>query len=357
MKHPDAIQRNRSFYRGRRVLVTGHTGFKGAWMTAMLNYLGADTYGFALPPEEGCLYQKIDGFTLIHSVLGDVRNPTVVRQVVQNCKPEIIIHLAAKAVVKECFEAPLITFDTNVMGTVNVLEAVLDCPSVKSLLVITSDKVYQNKGDHALYTEADPLGGDDPYSSSKVCMEFVTESYKRSYLQRDGRMVGVATIRASNVLGGGDHVSTRLIPSILRAIAEGRPVELRHPQQTRPWQSVLDALNGYLTIGRFLYQHPQEYSGAWNIGPTKDGIRDVLWVVEQMKRHYRTVEYTVCTPIQVKESETLGLDISKALTRLDWAPALTCDEMLYGIVTFFKQRTRMPERELCRRQIEAFFSC
>lgn len=181
-------------------------------------------------------------------------------------------------------------------------------------------------------------------------------TYRMSYLQTEERMTGVSTVRASNVLGGGDHIQSRLIPSILNAIAAGKPVELRNPHQTRPWQSVLDALNGYLTIGRLMAQEPQKYSGEWNIGPTLDGIKDVLWVVNKMQTHYANAQYVVGDTFDVAESKTLGLDITKSLKYLDWEPILSCDKMLYNIVEFFKlQQAGVPERKICEKQIRSFF--
>ena len=257
---------------------------------------------------------------------------------------------------KDCFDDPRLAYETNVLGTVNLLEAVRSCNSVESIVVITTDKVYENKGDGAVYIETDPLGGVDPYSSSKTCMEYITDTYKRSYLQAEGRMIGVATVRASNVLGGGDHVQSRLIPSILRSLAEGRPIELRNPHQTRPWQSMMDALNGYLTIGRLLHEQPKKYSSQWNIGPTRDGIKDVLWVVDKMKEHYANTQYVVGNTFAVTESKTLGLDINKSLQQLDWEPLMSCDKMLYNIVEFYKmQQDGVPELEICKKQIREFF--
>ncbi len=351
----DAHIKNRSFYSGKRVFVTGHTGFKGAWLTAMLHELGAETTGYALAPAEGCLFEKMGGASMLRSIEGDVRDYEALERAVLEAQPEIVLHLAAQAIVKDCFDNPRYAYETNVMGTVNLFEAIRKCPSVKSVVVITTDKVYENKGDGAVYVETDPLGGIDPYSSSKTCMEYITDTYKRSYLQTEERTVGVSTVRASNVLGGGDHVQSRLIPSILRSIAAGQPVELRNPHQTRPWQSVLDALNGYLTIGRLMAQTPEKYSSQWNIGPTRDGIKDVLWVVEQMRKHYATAEYVVGDAFAVTESKTLGLDITKSLTELDWEPILSCDRMLYNIVEFFKlQQAGVPEAEICAKQIRAF---
>lgn len=352
----DANLKNKAFYPGKKVFVTGHTGYKGAWLTALLHELGAKMTGYALAPAQGSLFETMGGTQLVHSVEGDVRDFEHLKKTLADAQPEIVIHLAAQAIVKDCFDDPRFAYETNVMGTVNLLEAIRGCPSVRSVVVITTDKVYENKGDGAVYVETDPLGGIDPYSSSKTCMEYITDTYKRSYLQTDGRMVGISTVRASNVLGGGDHVQSRLIPSILNSIAAGKPVELRNPHQTRPWQSMLDALNGYLAIARLMYEHPEEYSSQWNIGPTRDGIKDVLWVVNKMKEHYASTEYVVGDAFEVTESKTLGLDISKSIRQLDWEPLLSCDKMLYYIVEFYKmQRDGIPELEICRKQIREFF--
>lgn len=353
-----ASQTNKTFYKGKRIFVTGHTGFKGAWLTAILFALGAETRGYALDAEEGCLFEKIMGSEMADSVIGDVRDYERLKEALCSFRPEIVIHLAAQAIVQNCYDDPRYAYETNVMGTINVFEAIRACDSVKSVVVITTDKVYENKGDGAIYSESDPLGGIDPYSSSKTCMEYITESYKRSYLQSKDRMVGVATVRASNVLAGGDHVQSRLIPSILNAIAAKKPVELRNPHQTRPWQSILDALNGYLSIGRLLYTNPENYSSQWNIGPTQDGIREVLWVVRKMQGFYEgSAEYCLGeAESKVIESKTLGLDITKSLAKLDWEPELSCDEMLYEIVEFFKgQLTGKNEREICLEQIKRFY--
>lgn len=356
MSHKNAHKKNCDFYQRKRVFVTGHTGFKGAWLTAVLHELGAEMTGYALAPAKGCLFETMGGAAMIHSVIGDVRDREAVEAALLAAQPEIIFHLAAQAIVNDCFNDPHYAYETNVMGTVNLFEAIRKCSSVKSVVVITTDKVYENKGDGAVYVETDPLGGIDPYSSSKTCMEYITDTYKRSYLQTEKRIVGVSTVRASNVLGGGDHVQSRLIPSILNSIAAGKPVELRNPHQTRPWQSVLDALNGYLSIGRLMYGAPQNYSSQWNIGPTLDGIKDVLWVVGQMQKHYASAKYVVGDTFAVTESKTLGLDISKSLAQLDWEPLLSCDKMLYNIVEFFKmQRDGVNEQEICKRQIQDFF--
>lgn len=356
MMEERASRKNISFYQNKRVFVTGHTGFKGAWLTAILHELGAQATGYALEPEPECLFEKIGGADLINHITGDVRDTEHMERALAEVQPELVFHLAARVPARECFENPHDTYETNIMGTVNLLEAIRRCSSVKSVVIVTTDKVYLNKGDGVAYVENDPLGGDDPYSSSKTCVEYIAEAYKCSYLQTGKRMVGISTARASNVLGGGDHVPSRLIPAILNAISEGRSVELRNPHQTRPWQSVLDALNGYLSLGRLMMQDPCHYSGYWNIGPTMDGIREVVWIMEKMREHFSDADYVPGVALAIKESQTLGLDSTKAMHDTDWSPQLNCDEAIYYVVEFFKQQMAgVSEAEICKRQIRKFF--
>lgn len=347
---------NLQFYKGKRVLVTGHTGFKGAWLTMILNYMGAESLGYALVPEVGSLYQKICGDELIHNVTGDLLNYELLAKTVKEFRPEIVIHMAAFGFVKECFNDPVRAYQTNLVGSMNLLESLRDCESVKSIVIVSTDKVYDNKGDGALYREDDALGAADAYSCSKICMEFLVKDYRQSYFRLDGCTKGMAVVRASNVLAGGDHIETRLIPSILRSVAEGRTVELRNPLQTRPWQSVLDALNGYLAVARLLYENPTEFSEEWNIGPTGDGVRTVSWIFEKIKDSFHGLNYTKGEHFEVSESETLGLDIQKALSRLDWRPILSCEEVVAQVVEFFKcQEAGEWERQICMRQIKEFY--
>jgi CDP-glucose 4,6-dehydratase len=353
-----ASEKNKHFYHGKRVFLTGHTGFKGAWMTAVLHELGAETLGYALAPESGSLYQKIHGNAMLHSVIADVRDCTRLKKELCAFKPEIVIHFAALLPIQRCFDEPVLAYETHVMGTVHLFEAIRVCESVKSVLIVTTDKVYENKGDGAIYVETDPLGSADPYSGSKTCTEFISETYKRSYLQTNGNMVGVSTARASNVIGGGDHIQMRLIPAILHSFATGNTLELRNPYQTRPWQSVLDALNGYLSIARLMYENPETYSSPWNIGPTKDGIQSVLTVINKMQEYYQsTVGFVEHNAFKVIESQTLGLDITKSLKQLDWSPELSFDKMLFDIVEYHKrQRAKEPEHSICLSQIHDFFN-
>jgi CDP-glucose 4,6-dehydratase len=358
MGEKKASRKNKEFYKGKRIFLTGHTGFKGAWMTAVLHELGADLTGYALAPEPESLFEKIGGDTMCKSIIADVRDSGRLSRELNGFKPEIVIHFAALLPVQSCYDDPHLAYGTHVMGTVNLFEAIRSCDSVKSVLIITTDKVYENRGDGAVYKESDPLGGADPYSSSKACMELVAETYKRSYLQAGGKAVGVSTARASNVIGGGDHIQSRLIPSILNSFARGKELELRNPRQTRPWQSVLDALNGYLSVSRLMYNEPEKYSGPWNIGPVKEGIKSVLEVVEKMQLFYKGTEgYIQGDPSRVIESMTLGLDITKALGHLGWAPEIPLDRMLYDLVDYYKRRqAKEPERDICLRQVREFFA-
>lgn len=349
-----AISRNMRFYRGRKILITGHTGFKGTWLTVMLHCLGAIVTGYALKEEPESLYSKICGNELIKSIHGNLSDYAQLQQVVRDFQPEVVIHMAAFGFIKECHANPLRAYRDNVLGTANLLEVLRSSETVRSIVLVSTDKVYENCGDGVMYVENDTLGGTGPYASSKTCMEFLARDYYETYFQSSGR-IGLATVRASNVLGGGDHVKSRLIPTILKAVADGHPVDLRHPEQIRPWQSVLDALNGYLTVGRLLYQAPQTYSEPWNIGPTKEGIRTVGWVFERIKNSFQGLDSRHVLEKVVEENAVLGLDIRKSLARLDWKPLMSVENTIDNVVDFFrKQEQGIPERSICIRQISEF---
>jgi len=348
---------NKEFYRDKRVFVTGHAGFKGAWLTLVLSTLGAETCGFALAPEAGSLYTKLNTDSLIHFVKGDIRDKDALVKAVKEFQPEIILHLAAVVTVQGCYENPYAAFSTNTLGTVNVLEATKECENVKSVVVVTTDKVYENKGDNAVYKVGDPLSAADVLAASKTGAEHAVEAYRNSYLQKTERTVGVATARPSNVIAGGDHVETRLVPSILKGFADNKPVELRNPEHTRPWQSVLDALNGYLTIGRKLYENPIRFSRAWNIGPTKDGIKPVGLIYEKLRQNFSSNEpYQLTKNSDIKESLTLGLDVEESVKLLDWEPEQSLDKMLFELTDYFKrQQNGEAEQTICTQQIKEFF--
>ena len=347
---------NRDFFKDKRVFITGHTGYKGAWLTAILSLFGASLGGYSLSSSPNSMFQKLAGDKLIKSYYGNLNDFDFLNQSIRNFKPEIIFHLGAQVSLNDCFNEPRNAFETNIMGTVNILEAIRKNNCVKSAVLITSDKVYLNKGDGAVYSESDPLGGIDPYSCSKTCIEYIVTTYRKSYFQQPEQTIGLSTIRASNVLGGGDYSSYRLIPSIMESIIKNKPVELRQPHQTRPWQSMFDALNGYMTVGRLMYQNPFKYSDQWNIGPNAEGIKEVLWVVKTMQKYYSETDYVIKDSYRVTESKTLGLDISKAKRELGWEPLLSCEEMIKYVVDYYKQEeSGIPVGTIVEHQIRDYF--
>lgn len=340
------------FYKKRKVLITGHTGFKGSWLTCIMNYFCSESYGYALLPESNGLFELIHGEQIINSIEGKLEDYEHLKSVINEIQPEIVIHLAAFGFINECFNDPRRTYSSNVIGTVNLLEAVRECESIKSVVIVSTDKVYANKGDGAVYSETDILGGSSPYSCSKSCMELIVKDYYDTYFEKSDRKIGIGVVRASNVLAGGDHIQSRLIPSILRSIDGGDPVELRNPNQTRPWQSVLDALDGYLTVARFLYQEPELYAGAWNIGPKKEGIKSVGWVFNKIESYFNGIEMKSATKFEVQESETLGLCIDKALAQLDWEPSLSVERVIELVVDFYKEQKKGTDvLKICQKQI------
>jgi CDP-glucose 4,6-dehydratase len=264
-----------SAFAGKRVLLTGDTGFKGSWLALWLSELGAEVHGLALPVEPGnVLFPAVAASGRVHHIDGDIRDLDTVRAAVDGLRPEFVFHLAAQALVRRSYAEPQLTFHTNVIGSVNVLEAVRLCPSVRSLVYITSDKCYLNKEWLWGYRENDELGGHDPYSASKAAAELAFHAYAASFLNHRAEL-GAATTRAGNVIGGGDRSADRIVPDTIKALSEGRPVILRNPGATRPWQHVLDPLYGYLKLGAALHQEPKRYSGSWNFGPDDRSIRTV----------------------------------------------------------------------------------
>ena len=270
------------FYAKKKVLITGHTGFKGSWLACWLHMLGADVHGCALDVLNGSLYNKLNLESVVKSNIFDIRDAKRISACIDDIQPDIIFHLAAQALVRKSYDEPHLTFETNVMGSINLLEAIRDCESVKSLIYITSDKCYWNSEWVWGYRESDPLGGADPYSASKACAEHVFKSYYLSYF-RQRKNFGCGSTRAGNVIGGGDYSKNRIVPDIIRAIEEGEEIYLRQPQATRPWQHVLEPLSGYLVLGKHLFENPSSYNGeSWNFGPTNQSIKTVLELTENI---------------------------------------------------------------------------
>lgn len=316
------------FWRGRRVLVTGHTGFKGGWLALWLDRLGARVTGLALePPTEPSLFAVARVATGIDSRIGDIRSFDTVRSAFEAARPEIVFHLAAQPIVRTSYEDPVGTYATNVMGTVHVLEAARLAPSVRALVNVTSDKCYENPGWHWGCREIDPMGGHDPYSSSKGCAELVASAYRRSYFAEGiasagARRMAVASVRAGNVFGGGDWARDRLLPDLFRAIADDQPLVVRNPDATRPWQHVLEPLSAYMQLAERLIGEPAKFEGAWNFGPREEDAQSVASVVGQLCRTYGAPARWVATPAAgaPHEAKFLHLDITKARRELGYEP-------------------------------------
>lgn len=344
------------FWKGRRVLLTGHTGFKGSWLALWLTQLGADVTGFALaPPTQPNLFElaRVAGGLRHH--LGDLRDLDALKRCAQAAQPEVVIHMAAQALVRLSYEQPTETFATNVQGSVHVLEALRGLPGLRSVVVVTSDKCYLSRPGAAAYKEDDPLGGHDPYSNSKACTELVTASYRDSFFKADG--VGVATVRAGNVVGGGDWAQDRLIPDILRAQGEGALPMIRYPDSVRPWQHVLEPLSGYVELAERLYQEPAAFAEAWNFGPDMTDERPVRWIAERMAAlagRDAATAWQMQPGVHAHEAAALRLDSSKARQRLGWQPRWSLEQALNAIVDWDRAwRAGSDMQAVCLQQIQA----
>ncbi len=311
---------NPAFWRGKRVLVTGHTGFKGSWLSLWLQNMGADLKGLALePPTNPSLFVEANVGADMESEIGDIRDFATVQKAVSQFAPEIIIHMAAQPLVRLSYQQPIETYATNVMGTVHVLEAARQCGSVKAIVNVTTDKCYENREWVWGYRESEPMGGHDPYSSSKGCAELVSSAYRQSFLKEAG--IAMATARAGNVIGGGDWAQDRLVPDILRSLQNSEPVLIRNPHAIRPWQHVLEPLSGYLTLAQSLYENCQTNAEGWNFGPKDEDAKPVQWIVEQLCDQWgNNAQWQIQPGDHPHEANFLKLDISKAHQRLEWSP-------------------------------------
>jgi CDP-glucose 4,6-dehydratase len=317
-------------WRGRRVLVTGHTGFKGGWLALWLASLGARVRGVALdPPTQPSFFEDAKVAEVVDDVRADIRDPVATRNAVRSFDPEVVFHLAAQSIVKEGYRAPVDTYATNVVGTASVLDACRECPGVRAIVVVTTDKCYENREWDRAYVEGDALGGRDPYSNSKACAELVTDAFRRSFFSGKRPMVGVASARAGNVIGGGDWAADRLIPDIVRAAAAGEETLIRNPRATRPWQHVIEPLHGYLLLAQMLLRDPAAFSEAWNFGPEPAGDRPVREVVDKIAALWPGKVRVRADPSpHPHEAQKLMLDSSKAHERLGWRPRLGLDDAL-----------------------------
>ncbi|MFZ4854815.1 MAG: CDP-glucose 4,6-dehydratase [Desulfuromonadaceae bacterium] len=348
------------FWKGKRVFLTGHTGFKGSWLCLWLSRLGAHVTGYALePPTKPSLFELAHIGKTITSITADVRDLPRLSAEIVAASPDIVIHMAAQPLVRDSYNKPIETYSTNVMGTVNLLEAVRACSTVRAVINVTTDKVYENHEWLWGYRENEPFGGHDPYSNSKACSELVTAAYRSSYFsphnyERHG--VAVATARAGNVIGGGDWATDRLIPDIISAILAGKPVQIRNSYAVRPWQHVLEPLSGYLVLAQKLYESGPQFAEGWNFGPSDDDAKPVEWIVKQMCELFGDgARFEIDGGVHPHEAHYLKLDCSKARLELGWTPRWDLKRALTSIMDWVTVYSANGDiKECCMKQIREY---
>lgn len=350
------------FFKGKRVLVTGHTGFKGSWLSIWLNELGAEVVGVGLDP-----YTERDNFVLSGigdrikaDIRADIRDGESMKGIFDELKPEIVFHLAAQPLVRLSYDIPVETYQTNVMGTINVLEAIRKSESVKVGVMITTDKCYENKEQIWGYRENEPMGGYDPYSSSKGAAEIAISSWRRSFFnpgQYEKHGKSIASVRAGNVIGGGDWALDRIIPDCIRALEAGKPINIRSPKAIRPWQHVLEPLSGYMLLAKRMWESPTEYCEGWNFGPRAESISTVWEVASKVVENYGCGELRdLSDPNALHEAKLLMLDISKARFRLGWEPRMDIDRTVALTVDWYREYKESNVYNLCQRQIKEYIA-
>jgi CDP-glucose 4,6-dehydratase len=351
-----------SFWTNKKVMVTGHTGFKGSWLSLMLNQLGAEVFGYALdPPTSPNMFELAEIEDIVSSFIGDIRDYSQLQKLIGEIEPEIVIHMAAQALVKDSYRNPIETYSTNVMGTVHLLEACRQIPSVKVIVNVTTDKCYENREWHWGYREHEPMGGYDPYSSSKGCSELVTSAYRSSYFSNgdaEHRNIALASVRAGNVIGGGDWATDRLIPDFIRAISHQEKIKIRSPYAIRPWQHALEPLSGYLNLAEKLFNDGPAYEGAWNFGPDDQDAKNVEWITRTLCDLWGdSAQYIIDKQPHPHEANYLKLDCSKAKAELDWFPRWDIHTALESIVEWNKIfLSGAKVRNVTEQQIQKYFS-
>ena len=349
-----------SYYKQKKIFVTGHTGFKGSWLLSCLHLLNSNIKGYALAPEfESALYNSLSHLHLAESIIADIRDKERLIKEIVSFQPDYVFHLAAQPLVRRSYEIPAETFDVNVVGTANLLEALTHLKKKCTIVIITTDKVYENKEAEILYNEEDRLGGYDPYSASKACTEIVVSSFRNSFFnveKFDEHLKAIACVRAGNVIGGGDWSKDRIIPDIIKALKEEETIEVRNPHAVRPWQHVLEPLCAYLFLGTLLNDDPQTFSGAYNFGPNPEDHITVKELVELSIKTWgkgkwkETSDYT-----QPHEAGLLKLDISKAINKLGWKPKLNAKEAIKWTIDWYKEPAEK-EVDFTFQQINNYFS-
>ena len=354
-----AVTTNADFWRGRRVFLTGHTGFKGGWLALWLSELGAEVTGFALaPPTTPNLYAAARIDRDLRSVIADIRDAGAVRTALLESRAEIVFHCAAQSLVRASYEAPVETFATNIMGTVHLLDAIRSCGDVQAAVIVTSDKCYDPVTGNRAYVEGDRMGGRDPYSSSKGCAELVTTAFRASFFAGSPDAARLATTRAGNVIGGGDWAADRLVPDVIRACAAGRPALIRNPHAVRPWQHVLEPVQGYLRVAEALHQRRAAHD-SWNFGPADDDMKPVADVVEILTRKWGAdAGWTVDPGPHPPETSALRLDNARARSALGWRPRLSLDTALDWTVEWYRAFVEAPAnaRRMTTEQIDRYTS-
>lgn len=351
---------NVSFYQGKKVLVTGHTGFKGSWLCLWLHRMGAKVVGVALDPQtERDNYVLSDVNKRLEADLrADVRDGKRIKEIFQQYQPDIVFHLAAQPLVRLSYKQPVMTYETNVMGTIHVMEAMRQTESVRVGIMITTDKCYENKEQLQGYRENDPLGGYDPYSSSKGAAEIAISSWRRSFMNPDDydhHKKSLASVRAGNVIGGGDWAKDRIVPDCIRAIEAGQPIDIRSPRAIRPWQHVLEPLGGYLLLAQKMWEEPTKFCEAWNFGPPQDSVADVWTVASKLTKYYGSgILHDASNSTAVHEAQLLTLDITKARERLGWTSRLNLDETLQMTADWYRRYSTEDAGRLCEEQIDRY---
>lgn len=346
---------DRLFWKGKRVLLTGHTGFKGSWASLVLKSLGADVYGFSQPPTDPRnLFFAANLERDVHHRIGDIRDSEAVQLAMIQAAPDIVIHMAAQPLVRASYATPVYTYATNVMGTVHVLESARHVSSVRAVVIVTSDKCYENTGSSRGYREADEMGGHDPYSNSKGCAELVTSGYRRSFFGKPGA-AQIATGRAGNVIGGGDWSADRLLPDAIRSFIRNQSLRIRHPEAVRPWQHVLDPIIGYLRLAEHLVAGEGDFAEGWNFGPSADSEVPVRHIVDKVAALWgNNASWELDGEEHLHEASYLRLDCSKAATRLGWRSTVDLDQALQLTVDWYHAFQRGDDlRALTLAQIEA----
>ena len=325
---------NNKFWKNKKVFITGHTGFKGSWLSLWLKYLGADIKGYSLPlTKKEFLFHKFELNKNLKNIYGDIRDLKKLKKSIKNFSPDLVFHLAAQPIVIDSYKRPLYTFDTNIIGTANLLQSCIGIGKLKSIVLVTTDKCYENVDKQYSFKENDKLGGDDPYSASKAASEIVVNSYYKSFLLN----TGVATARSGNVIGGGDRGKNRLVPDIIHAIKNNKKLSLRNPESTRPWQHVFETINGYIMLSEKLYSNKKKYSGAWNFGPSQKKISTKNIAVKISKYWEKSLNFNYNSKSQYKEKKFLSLNSEKSNTVLNWQNKFQINETILQIVNWEKQ--------------------